>query len=46
MIDNALQYNGVTGELVALPFTDQHLITYKQHVQRLYSLKGSYWCWK
>ncbi len=39
MIDKALQYKGVTGELAALPFTDQHLITYKQHVQRLYSLK-------
>ncbi|MFJ8241735.1 S-layer homology domain-containing protein [Bacillus tropicus] len=39
MIDNALRYKGVTGELVALPFRDKHLITYKQHVQRLYSLK-------
>ena len=39
MIDNALQYKGVTGELVALPFRDKHLITYKQPVQRLYSLK-------
>ena len=39
MIDNALQYKGVTGELVALPFRDKHLITYKQPVQRLYSLQ-------
>ena len=30
---------GITGELVALPFTDKHLITYKESVQRLYSLK-------
>ncbi|MGH1252155.1 MULTISPECIES: S-layer homology domain-containing protein [Bacillus] len=39
MIDNALQYKGVTGELVALPFRDKHLITYKQPTD-------SYWCWK
>lgn len=39
MIDNALQYKGVTGELVALPFMDKHLITYKKPVQRLYSLQ-------
>ena len=39
MIDKALQYKGVTGDLVALPFKDQHVITYKQPVQRLYSLK-------
>lgn len=39
MIDKALQYKGVTGELVALSFRDKHLITYKQPVQRLYSLK-------
>ncbi|MGQ0422251.1 S-layer homology domain-containing protein, partial [Bacillus sp. HC-Mk] len=39
MIDKALRYKGITGELVALPFTDKHLITYKESVQRLYSLK-------
>lgn len=39
MIDKALQYKGVTGNLVTLPFTDQHLIAYKQPVQRLYSLQ-------
>lgn len=39
VIDNALQYKGVTGELVALPFRDKHLITYKQPIQRLYSLQ-------
>ncbi|PES03222.1 N-acetylmuramoyl-L-alanine amidase, partial [Bacillus anthracis] len=36
MIDKALRYKGITGELVALPFTDKHLITYKESVQRLY----------
>ncbi|MGM2817152.1 S-layer homology domain-containing protein [Bacillus cereus group sp. Bce001] len=39
MIDKALQYKGITGNLVALPFKDQHEIIYKQSVQRLYSLK-------
>lgn len=39
MIDKSLQYKGITGDLVALPFRDKHLITYKQPVQRLYSLK-------
>lgn len=39
MIDKALQYKGVTGDLVALPFKDQHEVIYKQSVQRLYSLK-------
>ncbi|HDR7795108.1 TPA: S-layer homology domain-containing protein [Bacillus luti] len=38
MIDQALQYKGIKGDLVALPFRDKHLITYKQPVQRLYGL--------
>ncbi|PEF43824.1 N-acetylmuramoyl-L-alanine amidase [Bacillus cereus] len=39
MVDKALQYKGITGDLVPLSFRDKHLISYKESVQRLYSLK-------
>ncbi len=36
--DNALQYKGIKGKEVDIPFTDQNQIYYKTYVQRLYSL--------
>lgn len=39
MTDKALQYKGIKGDLVPLPFTDKHLISYKEPIQRLYGLK-------
>ena len=38
IIDNALQYMGIKGEEVSIPFTDQNQIYDKTYVQRLYSL--------
>ncbi|MDM5194700.1 S-layer homology domain-containing protein [Bacillus hominis] len=38
MIDRALQYKNIKGNLVPLPFTDQNLAYDKQAVQRVYGL--------
>ncbi|CAM4120347.1 N-acetylmuramoyl-L-alanine amidase [Bacillus cereus] len=38
MIDRALQYKNIKGNLVQLPFTDQNLAYDKQAVQRVYGL--------
>ncbi|MGE6594968.1 S-layer homology domain-containing protein [Bacillus proteolyticus] len=38
MIDRALQYKNIKGNLVSLPFTDQNLAYDKQAVQRVYGL--------
>ncbi|PGM64110.1 N-acetylmuramoyl-L-alanine amidase [Bacillus cereus] len=38
MIDRALQYKNINGNLVQLPFTDQNLAYDKQAVQRVYGL--------
>lgn len=38
MTDKALQYKGIKGTEVSIPFTDQNQISDKTYVQRLYSL--------
>ncbi|MGE7870333.1 S-layer homology domain-containing protein [Bacillus paramycoides] len=38
MIDRALQYKNIKGNLVQLPFTDQNLAYDKQAIQRVYGL--------
>lgn len=38
MIDRALQFKNIKGNLVPLPFTDQNLAYDKQAVQRVYGL--------
>ncbi|MBX9158533.1 S-layer homology domain-containing protein [Bacillus cereus] len=38
MVDRGLQYKGIKGKEVAIPFTDQEQIYAKEYVQRLYSL--------
>ncbi len=38
IVNKALQYKGINGPLVNLPFTDKDQIIYKEAVQRLYGL--------
>ncbi|WP_000385291.1 S-layer homology domain-containing protein, partial [Bacillus thuringiensis] len=38
MVDKALQYKGIVGDLNGMPFRDKHLINYKDAVSRLFSL--------
>ena len=38
IVNKALQYKGINGPLVNLPFADKNQIIYKEAVQRLYGL--------